>query len=387
MLHLPRCDLLMRGLRVHVTGSASVDCAPELLTAAHDYVRSVTQYLGNRGAGLVLGAGGEPRSGGGPPCIFDWTALEVVGALPDPAPEWPDNRQDRFVVVASQRGLEKIPDWRAELWQTCTARKDFKLEPTEPGWRMAGLIRERQVFRGDVLLALGGGAGTEHLSQLYRDEGKPVMPIHALLGAVVEDGRGGSRYLHEQALEDVNSFIALRDGAGDAAARLSQLRLSAQTDVTQLASRTVDLIGDLRPPRAFYVRLLAKDHPDFEEVERFFRETVDPVIAERGFRRHEVSLDRPEAAFINVEIFQALHRTRLAVVDLTGVRPNCMMELGYALGRQRRVLISAKKGTTLPFDEDKLPTYIWETEGTREARVDAFRNWFDRYIDLPPMVD
>ena len=62
-------------------------------------------------------------------------------------------------------------------------------------------------------------------------------------------------------------------------------------------------------------------------------------------RRHE-----PLAALMNVEIFDTIHRAGLVIVDLTGVRPNCLMELGYALGRHRRVIISARVGTPLPFD-------------------------------------
>lgn len=378
---------MMRGRRIHLTGSASIDCSTELLIAAHDFVRRVVDYVTSRGAGLVLGVGGEPRNGDGQPCIFDWTALEVIGGLPDPAPGWPDTRSERFVVVASQRALEKIPDWRREVWDSCTSRRDLRLEPTNPGWRMGGIIRERQAFRGDVLLALGGGAGAEHLATLYRDEGKPVVPIDAAIGAINEDGNGGSQYLHQQALADTESFFRLTDGTGDPAARLTHLRLDTTTDIATLALRAADLIADLRAPRAFYVRLVAKDHPNYGDVERFFRDTVDPVVVERGYLRHEVGLDRPEAAFINVEIFEALHRTRLAIVDLTGVRPNCMMELGYALGRQRRVIITARNDTKLPFDEDKLPTFIWDPAVDPAVLAGDFGGWFDKHIDLPPIVD
>jgi hypothetical protein len=160
----------MRGLRVHITGSAATDCDSELLATAHAYIAAVTAEIIARGGGLVLGAGDEPLGDTGEPCIFDWTALAVVTDAPDPAPEWPGERPERFVVVASQRALEKIPDSRAEVWQRCRKRSDFGLEPTQPGWRMAGVIRERQVLRGDVLLPLGGGAGAEHLADLYRDE-------------------------------------------------------------------------------------------------------------------------------------------------------------------------------------------------------------------------
>ncbi len=50
-------------------------------------------------------------------------------------------------------------------------------------------------------------------------------------------------------------------------------------------------------------------------------------------------------------------------------------------------MISAKKGTTLPFDEDKLPTYIWEDTGTCAERIEAYRQWFDRNSELPPVVE
>jgi len=378
---------MIRGLRVHVAGSAATDCEGELLGAAHEFLRAFGAEIVGRGGGLVLGAGGEPRGESGQPCIFDWTVLEIVGGLADPAPDWPTARAQRFAVVASQRGLEKIPEWRAELWEKCRSRSDFKLETTPAGWRMAGLIRDRQVLRGDILLALGGGAGTEHLAQLYREEGKPVIPIHAELGAITNDGRGGSQYLFEWALADIGSFFRLRDDAGDAAGRLSGLRLAADTDVLALAAETANLIGDLQPPRAFYVRLLATGHALFVEVEDFFRQVVDPVIVERGFSRREMGVDKPEAAFMNVEIFQTLHRASLVVADLTGVRPNCMMELGYALGRGRRVVVSAKDGTELPFDEDKLPTYMWTSTEPLDERIATYRDWLERNMDLPPLVE
>jgi len=178
----------------------------------------------------------------------------------------------------------------------------------------------------------------------------------------------------------------LRDGTGNAAARLSSLRLAQDSDSTVLAPQVAQLLTDLRSPLAFYVRLLATEHPEYGEVERFFRDVVDPVVTQRGFTPREMGAGRPERAFMNVEIFETLHRAGLVVVDLTAVRPSCMMELGYALARRRRVVISAKSGTVLPFDEDKLPTYFWESVGTPEDRIRALTFWFDRYSELPPLV-
>ncbi len=377
----------MRGLRVHLTGSAAKSCDRALLRTAHTFVQAFVKDIVGKGGGLVLGAGSEPLGDFGEPCIFDWTAFQVVAEAHDPAPAWPALRPERFVAVASQRGLEKVPNQRADIWKQCRNRSDFRLEVAPPGWRIAGLIRERQLVRGDILVALGGGAGTEHLAERYRDEGKPVLPIHAELGSLNNDGNGGSRFLHERALAGPDQFFRLRDGAGSAAGRLSSLRLKQDTDSTALAAELVQVLADLRPPSAFYVRLLANDHQDYPEVERFFRDVVDEVVVDRGFTPREMGRANPERAFMNVEIFEALHRAGLVIVDLTGIRPNCMMELGYALARRRRFIISAKQGTALPFDEDKLRTYLWEDDGTPAERICSYRDWFDRYSELPPLVE
>lgn len=143
---------------------------------------------------------------------------------------------------------------------------------------------------------------------------------------------------------------------------------------------------DLRFPLAFYVRLLDPDNEAIGSVEQFFRNTVDPVMDELAYRPHEVGLARPIAAFLNVEIFEAIHRAGLVVVDLTGARPNCLMELGYALGRRRKVVISAMKDTRLNFDTDKLPVFFWHDEEEPQACIERYREWIQRCIDMPPIV-
>ncbi len=84
-----------------------------------------------------------------------------------------------------------------------------------------------------------------------------------------------------------------------------------------------------------YVRLLNKKHKAFARVERFFREVVDPIVEDAGLQRIEMGTDKSEHGFINVGIFNSLHFARVAVVDLTGSRPNCFIELGYAISGER----------------------------------------------------
>jgi nucleoside 2-deoxyribosyltransferase len=50
-------------------------------------------------------------------------------------------------------------------------------------------------------------------------------------------------------------------------------------------------------------------------------------------------------AWMDVQIFEMIHNAGVVVVDLTGVRPNCFTEMGYAFGRARKVIVTAKEGT------------------------------------------
>ena len=376
----------MRGLRVHITGSAALSADAPLLVAAHGFVSALAGRLVHGGAGLVLGVGDEPLGSDGLPCIFDWTVIEAIAAVPSPSLEWPSDRPGRFCVVASQRALEKVPGSRRAMWEDFARRPDLELKLSPPGWRMGGVIRAAQVLSGDLLVALGGGAGVEQLAELYFDEGKSVIPIKSDLGAIVGDGHGGASYLHDLALSETGSFFELREGVGSATSRLAALRVESGSEPNAVAEAAVSLINDLKPPRAFYVRLLSTELDEFEPIEEFFRQVVDPVVTAHGLTPHEMGRHRSLSAFMNVEVFEGLHRAALVVVDLTGVRPNCTMELGYALARRRRVVITAMQGTRLPFDSDKLPTYFWSPEQRQEERQDAFASCLRRYVDMPPLV-
>ena len=377
----------MRALRVHIAGSAAPDANGPLLKAAHEFVSALSTRLIGHGVGLVLGIGEEPIGKEGLPCTFDWNILETIEASCSPNRGWPPDRPGRFLVVASQRALDRVPASRRTTWDNCRRRPDLEPLLSPPGWRMGGVIRQKQALNGDVLVAIGGGAGVEHLAELYLDEGKSVIPIQCDLGAIVGDGNGGSSYLHGLALSETSSFFELRDGAGSSTGRLSALRIEANCEPSPIAEATESLIGDLRPPRAFYVRLLREDMDEFESVDGFFRRVVDTVVIENDFTPYEVGRHRSQSAFMNVEIFEGLHRAALVVADLTGVRPNCTMELGYALARHRRVIITAMQGTLLPFDSDKLPTHFWNPEQSEEDRRAAFQAWLERYIDMPPLVN
>jgi hypothetical protein len=60
------------------------------------------------------------------------------------------------------------------------------------------------------------------------------------------------------------------------------------------------------------------------------------------------------------------------------LRAQLILELGYALGRSRRVVITAKQGTQLAFDQDKLARYFWEGSTSPDGQRIEYRDSFDR---------
>jgi len=148
------------------------------------------------------------------------------------------------------------------------------------------------------------------------------------------------------------------------------------------------LLEALAPPKAFVVRLLNPSHVDYSDVQYFFDTVVKPVIEdELGYRLTVVDGKQAyEESRIDQEIFTKLHRSRIVIADITGLRPNCFLELGYALGRGLPTMLLAREGTDHPFDIYSLAGHHWKTTGTIEDRRKEFRKHWDAVKSRPPLV-
>jgi hypothetical protein len=386
-------SLKLAGRRVQVAGSANKATNAEIIRYGHRLVAQVVRSVLAEGGGLVLAVGREPRADDGdeslPSLVFDWTALETAATvLRDGDARWPPTAGVPIVVVASEKAEAEIPERRRALWSKLLSSGSVQLESIMPGSRAAALIRQRQAAFGDVLLTLGGGTGVEHLADLYLRERRTVIPLDLPLGASRGDGTGGSERLAKESRAEPGRFIRMQRGFGDRAnAELAGLatRGGAEPD-TEVARRIIGLLGMLAPPTAFYVRLLNKKNEAFPRVEKFFREVVDPVVADAGLQRIEMGTDETKHGFINVGIFDSLHYARVAIIDMTGSRPNCFIELGYAFGRATRVIVTAEDGTKLPFDADAIPCHFWKPTLGAEAQQEELKTFWKNNVDRPPLV-
>ena len=381
----------LMGRRLHIAGSIGRDTDAVRAAHAHDIVRGLVRSALQGGAMLVMQAGPEPRLNDSDPAspglVFDWTIAEEAFACLEGGIAIPSTRGERLIFAASSEKAEgSIPASRSALWERLLMSEAVQLGRIRPGARSGSAMRELQAREGNLLVTLGGGAGVEHLAELYVERRHPVIPLDARIGSSRNDGTLGGEGLARLALTMPERFFQLR-ARGTEAARLSALSTRGGTvDTLSVVGRLMALLGDLVPPTAFFVRLVKRDHDDFRSVESFFRDVIEPVTAAAGYQRHEVGTDETRGSFMNVEIFEELHYSPLVIADLTGLRLNCMMELGYALRGEGKVLITAKHGTIPPFDSAALPWHFWQDNLEDVARRAAFEEHWRKNINRPPLV-
>ena len=375
------------GRRIHIAGSVVEDVAVatgESVDQARALVAGLVKALVRRGANFVVPVDAEPkRKADGQPICFDWLVWQT---LKDSLTLRPAGVPGPMVIaVQHHKSEDQIPAEFVDLWDDLRSNLALVQIENAAHWNMASKRMEAQARAGDILIALGGTEGVLFLANLYHDAGKPIVPLNLALCPETT----GARRLYNFGLtsHQTRRLFHIADD-GDAHHWLNRIRFPARQGTTERVNDLIELLEALEPPRAFAVRLLNPDLPDYAAVQDFFDVVVQPVIeGELGYRL--VVIDGRQAydhARIDEEIFAKLHRSSVVLADITGARPNCFLELGYALGRGLPAMVTAKQGASLPFDITTLSGLHWATSGAAEERRQAFRDHWNAIRNRPPLV-
>lgn len=279
----------LAGRRIFIAGSASKKADPKLLSYAHQLVSELTRTLVDRGALLLCGVGANPRISDdpkSPALIFYWDIIEVLVEALKRRSVLPKTPQGHlFATVLTDKTASQIPSDKAAIWECLINSEAVRIEYVPQGWSAGAIVRVHQTHLSDILIAIGGGEGVEHLAREFRAQGKPVIPLDLCVGASREDGGGGAQRLFGEARAHPESFLKLSNPHSIGAV-FSRMETSGGTkSTTQVVAAILDVFEELLPPDAFYVRLLNAKTPEFESVERYFRQVIDPVVTESGYHR------------------------------------------------------------------------------------------------------
>ncbi|MER8602862.1 hypothetical protein [Mesorhizobium sp. M0678] len=374
------------GRRIHISGSVIDDGAiapTHDVNAARELVTCLVRELVKRGANFVVPVDAEPiRNVDSLPICFDWLIWKAIkdnwtlrpSGVPGPL----------AVAVQHHKTEDQIPVANVELWDELRASPLVKIE-NAAHWNMASKRMEAQARFGDVLVALGGAEGVLYLANLYHDAGKPVIPLNLALCPETT----GARRLYSFGLSSHQSRRLFQiEQDGDSHDWINRIRFPQRQSIADRVSVLVELLESLERPRAFAVRLLNPDLPDYADVQTFFDMVVQPVVEdELGYRL--VVIDGRQAyeySRIDQEIFAKLHRSSVVLADITGARPNCFLELGYALGRGLPTMVMVREGASLPFDITTFSGLHWKTTGAAEDRRRAFREHWQAIRNRPSLV-
>lgn len=374
------------GRRIHISGSVANDLtiAPTAdVEAARELIATLVKGLVKRGANFVIPVDAEPRrSVDGQPVCFDWL---VWNAVKDNLLHRPQNAPGPFVVaVQHHKTEEQIPDEYLDMWDALRASQLIKIE-SAAHWNMNSKRMEAQARFGDVLIALGGDEGVLYLANLYHDAGKPIVPLNLSLCGETKGAR--RLYAFGLASSQTRRLFQIADG-GDAHDWINRIGFPKRQTIPDRVSALIDLLESLERPRAFAVRLLNPDHDDYASVQDFFDVVAKPLIEdELGYRLTVIDGRQTfEHARIDQEIFAKLHRSSMVLADITGARPNCFLELGYALGRGLPTMVTAREGANLPFDITTFAGHHWKTGGSADERRRVLLEHWSAIRNRPTLV-
>lgn len=373
------------GRRIHITGSISEDlnlASVEEVERAREVIQELVKELVTKGATFVIPIDAEKYRSDGKPICFDWLVWETVHNCLSTRPN--DTPLPLIVGVKHNKNENQIPEAYQNIWRDMRTSDLVQIE-SAAHWNMNSKRMEIQSNYGDILITLGGSEGVLFLANLYHDAGKPLIPLNFKLGSA----NTGALHLYDFGLSGTNAQKLFQTNSSVTShTYLNRIEISKGKRVVDVVQDILKLLEDLVPPKAFVVRLLNSKHSDYADVQTFFDTVVQPVIeTELGYKLVVIDGNQSfEHARIDQEIFAKLHRSQFVLADITGLRPNCFLELGYALGRSLPTMILAKEGTEHPFDIYSLSAHHWKTTGSAEERRREFRNHWKAIKNRPPLV-
>lgn len=378
---MPHSPLFCR--RIHIAGSiADPTTAPaEAVVQAREVVRGLVIELLKRGATFVVPVDAEKLRDDKQPICFDWLVWDTISKNLHLRPNGAPN--PLAVAIQHHKTEEQIPPEYEPMWDKLRNTDLVQIE-NAAHWNMNSKRMEAQAGFGDILVTLGGSEGVLYLANLYHEAGKPVVPLNEPVGV---PGTGSLRLFEHVGLTSTLAPRLFKTLSGSAHTWMNRIQPRRGTP-TERTSRIVELLESLEPPNAFVVRLLNPEHEDFASVQNFFDGVVQPIVEiELGYKMVVIDGRQAyESARIDQEIFTKLHRSRVVLADITGMRPNCFLELGYALGRQLPTMMTVKDGTSHPFDLTTYAALHWKDSGSVDERRRQFREHWAAVQNRPALV-
>ena len=208
-----------------------------------------------------------------------------------------------------------------------------------------------QIKEADATIFIAGNEGTFWARNWALFARKLILGIPRFGGA--------GETIYEQELK------RLQETSPEAAGEYETLN-SLSDDISDLAHEVIRLTERLvRPGNVFTIMSFKRE---FRDVFASYKEVCREFEFEAERTDESTSLER-----IVPRIEAGIRNSAIVIADVSELSPNVFYELGYAKALGKDVIVTAKKGTQLPFDIGDVPAIFWEIQ---EDLKEGLRKYF-----------
>jgi hypothetical protein len=221
-------------------------------------------------------------------------------------------------------------------------------------WELGGRdLNPPEIIReADVIVLIGGFRGTFRAANWARIERKPLLPV-AFFGGAAQD----------VCVQEAKRVDTLYAGNVTQSEYESVLK-SLSRDWRHLAGETVSLAGRLASSREVFIVMSFQTLAAYKDLRR----SIEAACKLHSFQARRVD-EAPDNRRIIPEIVRGVRHCAFVVADVTEAKPNVYWELGLASGMDKDVIVTAKKGTLLPFDINDVPVIFWDSFSEFEEQL------------------
>ena len=213
-------------------------------------------------------------------------------------------------------------------------------------WELGGrdLSAPEIIHYCDAVVLIGGFRGTYRAANWARIEHKPLLPI-ALFGGAAK----------EICLEVAKRVDVVYAGTVSRSKYEAVLK-SLSTNWEQIAADVVNLAELMASSREVFVVMSFETSPQFTDL----LESIQNTCEEFGYSAYRVD-ETNEGERILPEIIRGIRQSAFVIADVSENKPNVYWELGLAAGMDKDIILTARKGTDLPFDINDVPVLYWDS--------------------------
>lgn len=214
-----------------------------------------------------------------------------------------------------------------------------------------GLEVPETIQEADVVIILSGREGTKCAANWARIARKPILPLTIFGGAAME--------IFEEEISQFEirnrTFLDRKEYE-----MLNQFAL----DVEQIAKDTIGLAARAVLSNDVFIIMSFSDNAKWDDVADTFHEACE----EMGFNAIRVD-ETVATGRIVPEIIDGIKNSSFVIADVSEPKPNVFYELGLAQGYNKQIILTAQKGTDLPFDINDMPATFWEGQKELKTKV------------------